>query len=390
VAYCNSHFNFSVKEKIMSTDSFSTTTDWLAFQKKYWETFSSLIPSNLSPKESESPPFDFSKNPWANVLDSWWKNASPTATPSVQDFFTQLIDQSKSYFQMAEQLNSAFQTASTFNQSVSQWQEALKSMMTGMKDTFSSVLPEGEKTLHNWMGVGELPLDHWQRIASSLSFIPGDFFQDINTMDPLRMKNAIQGHLDQFISAPAVGHMRERQSLYQELYRLSTNYQTALQAFIQFQNKIGLKSIEQFQGCFSNLEAKGLQLDSMRSVYDLWVDCCEEVYSESVTTNEYVEIHGNLINALMALKQHSRMLVDEILEGFNMPTRQELSVLHNRSQEQWRENKKLRNELMALKEQVAALSKPEPPEKPNLPVRTTRATRTAKNTEKTVTQAEQK
>jgi class III poly(R)-hydroxyalkanoic acid synthase PhaE subunit len=377
----------------MSTDSFSTATDWLSFQKKYWETFSSLIPSNLSPKESESTPFDFSKNPWVSVLDSWWKNTSPTATPSVQDFFTQFIDQSKSYFQMAEQLNSAFQSASTFNQAVSQWQEAIKGMMTGMKGTFSSVLPEGQKTLPNWMGIGELPLDHWQRIASSLSFIPGDFFQDINTMDPLRMKNAIQGHLDQFISAPAVGHMRERQTLYQELYRLSTNYQTALQAFIQFQNKIGLKSIERFQSCFSNLEAKGQQLDSMRSVYDLWVDCCEEVYGESVITDEYVEIHGNLINAQMALKQHSRMLVDEILEGFNMPTRQELSALHNRSQEQWRENKKLRNELTALKEQVAALSKPEPPappEKPNLPVRATRAPRVAKNTEKAVTQAEQK
>jgi class III poly(R)-hydroxyalkanoic acid synthase PhaE subunit len=368
----------------MSTDPFSIANDWLSFQKKYWEALSSLNPNNTPPKESTQQPFDFIKNPWSDALDSWWKNALPTATPSAQDFFSQLIDQSKSYFQMAEQLNSAFQTASTVNQSVSQWQEAIKGMLTGMKETFSSVSPDGQQAWHNWMGIGELPVDHWQRMASSLSFMPGDFLQGINTLDPMRMKDAIQAHLDQFISAPGVGHMRERQSLYQELYRLGTNYQTALQASLQFQNEIGLKSIDRFQSCFSNLEEKGQQLDSMRSVYDLWVDCCEEVYAESVITDEYVEIHGNLINALMALKQHSRMLVDEVLEGFNMPTRQELNALHDRSHEQWRENKKLRNELEALREQVAAINKPEPAAKSETPARTTRTPPAAKRTEKTV------
>jgi class III poly(R)-hydroxyalkanoic acid synthase PhaE subunit len=376
----------------MSTDPFSIANDWLSFQKKYWEALSSLNPNNTPPKESTQQPFDFIKNPWSDALDSWWKNALPTATPSVQDFVTQLVDQSKSYFQMAEQLNGAFQTASIVNQSVSQWQEALKGMLTGMKETFSSVSPDGQQALHNWMGIGELPLDHWQRLASSLSFMPGDFLQGINTLDPMHMKDAIQAHLDQFISAPGVGHMRERQSLYQELYRLGTNYQSALQASLQFQNEIGLKSIDRFQSSFSSLEEKGLQLDSMRSVYDLWVDCCEEVYAESVITDEYVEIHGNLINALMALKQHSRMLVDEVLEGFNMPTRQELNALHDRSHEQWRENRKLRNELEALREQVAAISKPEPAAaKSKMSPRTTRTSPpAAKSTEKTSIQPDRK
>ncbi|CAA9891264.1 putative Poly(3-hydroxyalkanoate) polymerase subunit PhaE [Candidatus Methylobacter favarea] len=373
----------------MSTDPFSIVNDWLTFQKKYWETFSSLNPNDTSPKEFPQQSFDFIKNPWSDALDSWWKNASPTATPSVQDFFTQLIDQSKSYFQMAEQMNSAFQAASTVNQSVSQWQEAITGMLTGMKETFS-VSPDAQKSLHNWMGIGGMPLDHWQRMASTLSFMPGDFFQDINTLDPLHMKDAIQGHLDRFISAPAVGHMRERQFLYQELYRLGNNYQTALQASLQFQNKMGLKSIERFQSCFKNMEEKGLQLESMRSVYDLWVDCCEEVYAESVTTDEYVEIHGNLINALMALKQHTRLLVDEVLESFNMPTRRELNALHDRSHEQWRENKKLRNELAALKEQVAAISKPEPAVKSKTPARTPPAAPVPKRTEKATRPADRK
>jgi class III poly(R)-hydroxyalkanoic acid synthase PhaE subunit len=373
----------------MSTDSFSTANDWLSFQKKYWEALSSLNPNNTSQKESTQQPFDFIKNPWSDALDSWGKNALPTASPSDQDFFSQIIDQSKSYFQMAEHLNSAFQTVSTVNQSASQWQEAINGMLTGMKEAFSFSSPDGQKTIHNWMGVGELPLDHWQRIASSLSFMPGDFLQGLNTIDPMRMKDSIQTHLDQFISAPGVGHMRERQWLYQELYRLGVNYQTALQAYIQFQNQIGLKSIDRFKSSFSNLEKKDIQLDSMRSVYDLWVDCCEEVYAESVITDEYVKINGNLINALMALKQHSRMLVDEVLEGFNMPTRQELNTLHDRSHDQWRENKKLRNELTVLKEQVAAISKPEPA-KSKTPASTTRTTPVAKSTEKTATQSDRK
>ncbi|MDD5579021.1 MAG: class III poly(R)-hydroxyalkanoic acid synthase subunit PhaE [Methylobacter sp.] len=376
----------------MSTDSFSIVNDWLSFQKKYWETLSSFNPVNSSQKESTQQPFNFIENPWSDALQNWWKKALPAATPSVQDFFSQLMDQTKFYLQAAEHMNSAFQTASTLGHTGSQWQEAINKMLTGMKETFSIVSPDGQKTLHNWMGIGELPLENWQRIVSSLSVMPGDFFQGLNTPDSMRMKDKVQAHLDQFMSAPGLGHMRERQWLYQELYRLGVNYQTAFQEYTQFQNGLGLKSIDRFQSTFSNLEKKGMHLDSMRSVYDLWVDCCEEVYAESAVTDEYVALRGSLINALMALKLHSRTMVDEVLEGLNMPTKRELNTLHQRAHEQWRENKKMRNELASLKEQIAAISKPEPatPAKSKTPDRTMRAAPTAKNSEKNTKQADQK
>ena len=342
----------------MSKDAFSMANDWLSFQQKYLQALGSLTTENNTQNSNAQNPFDFSSNPWSDALQHWWNSTSNNTPPPMQDFFTHIVDQGKSYFHMAEHLSNVMPSSSTSKQAENAWHEALHNTLNTMQEAFSPTSQAGPEAVRNWMGVGELPWEHWQRIFSSMSFMPGDSLQDINTMDPTRMNETIRGHLDQFASVPGVGHMRERQGQYQELYRLWSNYHAALLEYIQQHQTIGVKSVERMQSSFSHLEKEGKQLDSIRSIYDLWVDCCEEVYAESVNTDEYVEIHGNIVNALMALKRHSRMMLDEVLDTLNMPTRKEMNTLHNRFHQEWRENKKLRAELEVVKEQLAAISKP--------------------------------
>jgi hypothetical protein len=85
------------------------------------------------------------------------------------------------------------------------------------------------------------------------------------------------------------------------------------------------------------------------------VQSCEEVYADQVRTPRYAQLHGRLVNALMALKRHQGMMVDEALGAMNMPTRAELRTLQDRVQEDRRENKRLRLELEALAEKVEKL-----------------------------------
>ena len=71
---------------------------------------------------------------------------------------------------------------------------------------------------------------------------------------------------------------------------------------------------------------------------------------------DYARIHGQLVNAQMALKQRMSIMVDETLGGMNMPTRVELRTLQDRVQQSRRENKALRKEMHALQMRVATLT----------------------------------
>jgi regulator of replication initiation timing len=116
-----------------------------------------------------------------------------------------------------------------------------------------------------------------------------------------------------------------------------------------------MKSVDRMRSLVQSRLESGKPIDSARALYDNWVECCEGVYAEEVSTPEYARIHGELINAQMALKKRMSVMVDESLGAMNMPTRGELRTLQMRLQETRRENKHLRQELEAIKRRIANL-----------------------------------
>ena len=90
-------------------------------------------------------------------------------------------------------------------------------------------------------------------------------------------------------------------------------------------------------------------MTSLREFYNIWVDACEEVYGEYAMSGEYSEMYGEMVNALMQVKRHSSLLVDEMLESMNMPTHREINTLHQRLHEMRREYRALRDEIEQLR-----------------------------------------
>jgi class III poly(R)-hydroxyalkanoic acid synthase PhaE subunit len=115
---------------------------------------------------------------------------------------------------------------------------------------------------------------------------------------------------------------------------------------------MGVGSVERLQWLVKEAEQKKKTIGSARELYDMWVQCCEAEYADRVMTDEYTELHGRLVNALMRVKQRMSFIVDEYLGAMNMPTRRELRTLQDRVQEARRETKRLRSELDALKRQI--------------------------------------
>jgi class III poly(R)-hydroxyalkanoic acid synthase PhaE subunit len=310
--------------------------DWTKIQQQYWENLTEMSRKLMGPGVA-------TKSPWEGAMDHWWQTISPAAPDPAQEFMAKMLNQGKTYFRMAEQFAGSLQSSSP----AADWQEALNKVFSDMQAAFAGGVTGLDTDMpHKMMAFWEMPLDNWQRMASSLSLMPGD-----------ALRNMPHGaDFERILSAPGLGYTREEQRQQKETVRKLMDYQRALQDYTQFFSNLGSKSVERMRKNTLQLGEKDKSIDSARALYDLWVTSCEEVYGEQVMTPEYAEIHGRLVNALMALKQQMSQMVDENLGAMNMPTRAEIRTLQDRLQETRRENKRLRRDLEDLQEKVENLA----------------------------------
>jgi class III poly(R)-hydroxyalkanoic acid synthase PhaE subunit len=292
-------------------------------------------------------------NPWTAALEQWWNATQPNTPPPVQDFYTRLLEQGKVYMQMANGLNAALQQVSAAGESSAQWQESIASTISGLQEALGAPRLNRQGAANSAVAFWELPLNTWQRAVSSSSILPGDFLQHVNLLGGSQVRDEIQGRVDQLLSTPAIGYMRENQEQTQILIKLIMNYQQALQDYAATYGEIGVKCVDVLQQHVQQRVADGNPVRSLRELYDLWVDSCEEAYVEYVSTDDYREIYGRLVNSLMAVKRHGTMMVDEALGALNMPTRAEVDTLHRRLQETRRAEKALRAEVESLHQACA-------------------------------------
>lgn len=313
------------------------TEDWLETQRKYWEQWTDLSRKSLGVDIPAT-------NAWEGAMDHWWQALSPATPDLAKDFMGKMMEQGKMFFRMADTFTrdlGGAQDAGTDG-----WQ-AVSHTLADIQKAFTGSYDSSDESLHKMLAFWELPYDNWQRMMSSLSPVPGDMLRNMP-------HDQVKEGVHRFLSAPGLGYTREEQSQYQDLIRKTLDYQRALQDYMNFFSHIGVKSADRMRQALQGLAAEDKTIDSARTLYDIWVGCCEDVYAEEVQTTEYARVHGQLINAQMAVKQRMSVIVDEALGTMNMPTRSELRTLQDRLQETRRETKALRHELSTLKKRMAA------------------------------------
>jgi class III poly(R)-hydroxyalkanoic acid synthase PhaE subunit len=333
--------------------------NWLKLQREYWDSLADmsrramtgLQPTDGGPSSDSTGSGAFNPwgmGPWQTAMEQWWRALIPGAAGPAQDFMQRLMDQGKVYFNMVEQFSGGKDGTDAMRNGWDMLNKTLNDMQKGFGSLAAGQLP-GDDTMRRMMGFWEMPVDTWQRMMSSLSpMMPGDLLRNMP-------HDAARDNLDRVLSAPGLGYMREEQSQYQDLIRRSMDYQRALQEYTAFYGQLGVKAVERMREFLTEQTRSGKPIESVRFLYDNWVGCCEAVYEEEVATDEYSRIHGELVNALMALKKRMSIMVDENLGAMNMPTRSELRTLQDRLQETRRENKQLRQEINQIKRRVASL-----------------------------------
>jgi polyhydroxyalkanoate synthase subunit PhaE len=147
---------------------------------------------------------------------------------------------------------------------------------------------------------------------------------------------------------PAFGLTREMQLDQQALaaainqyVQISTRYQTLLQ-------QVNTKGIARLQEMLGQRAEPDKQLDSMKALYDLWVDAMEEAYSEMALSDEYRDVFGAMVNAQMQVRKLQQQQTEQMCRELGIPTRSEVHSLGQRVQQ-------LRRDMQARRHQESQL-----------------------------------
>jgi polyhydroxyalkanoate synthase subunit PhaE len=145
---------------------------------------------------------------------------------------------------------------------------------------------------------------------------------------------------------PAFGLTREMQkdqqallAAVQEYMQVSARYQALLQ-------QVNTQGIARLQEMLGQHAEPGTQVNSMKGLYDMWVDAMEEAYAKMALTDEYRDAFGAMVNAQMQVRKLQQQQTEQMCRELGIPTRSDVEGLGQRVQQ-------LRRELQASRQREA-------------------------------------
>lgn len=162
---------------------------------------------------------------------------------------------------------------------------------------------------------------------------------------------------------PAFGLQREQLMQQQEL---SAAIQAALEANARYQTLIqhaNTQGLERLQAVLAQRDAASAPIDSMKALYDLWVDSAEDAYAEVALSDDFRAAYGEMVNSQMRVRQLQQKQTSQWCRELGMPTREEVASLGERLQQVRRELRKqqgsadIAGEMLALRREVVALKR---------------------------------
>ncbi|HEX3895998.1 MAG TPA: class III poly(R)-hydroxyalkanoic acid synthase subunit PhaE [Rudaea sp.] len=319
--------------------------DWQALQQQYWTAWSDATRGVVQPPTMNTP--------WQDGLEQWSKLFGNSGKQT--ETADRLISSAKNYVALMQSLLGAAAGKMPQGFAVPNWTDALRTgfNMPGMDATFRNN-PFG-KIFGDMRGPG----------LQGFGQLPPNFAPFLDQMK----KEGLS-----WLHAPAFGFARERQEHYQKMAASFVEFQDALGRYNGLMLKSSQRSFEIFEGKLGEHDEPGRQIDSMRALYDVWVDAAEEAYAEIALSDEFRKVYGDVVNSQMRVRQAIQQEVERMSTDFGMPTRSELNSVHKRlhdlrreirngrSAESSKEIDELREEVRELKRAMAMREKaPAPP-----------------------------
>lgn len=164
----------------------------------------------------------------------------------------------------------------------------------------------------------------------------------------------MSGEMKSMLGLPAFGFTRERQVWTQSLAKAWMEYQESMSAYNALMLKASQDAFVRFEGKVKALDKSGTKVESLRALYDLWVDAQEDAYADIALGAEFRAAYGELVNRQMRVRKLVQDEIERIGTQFGMPTRTELNSVHQRLAESRRQVRSLEERLEALESALAA------------------------------------
>lgn len=192
-------------------------------------------------------------------------------------------------------------------------------------DQPASALRMGEELLNIWRGV-------WTTADSA-------------------QNSAAKGFSDLFAKLPPIGLAREQVAVWQELASIQAECQQLGQQLREVWVDVQRKALELLDERVRQRREQQEPVSSYRQLYDLWVECAEQIFAKVAHSDAYSKLQAELGNATIRLKARQQKVLEYALKQFDLPTRSELNSVHLQLRQ-------LKQKLAALEQRAAAAATP--------------------------------
>ncbi|KRE93747.1 hypothetical protein ASG87_18095 [Frateuria sp. Soil773] len=242
--------------------------------------------------------------------------AAPRA-PSVDEALGRSLSGFRSYL---EWLQSA--AGSGLGQEGGDWQQQLRKLFAGMQSPLAQAFAGIDSA--SVQGLGQ-QWQQWLQAAQPFGFAD--------------LRNLLQ--------APAFGYTREQQEQQQALQRAILDHLEASRRYQDLMLRAQVQGAERLQQKLAQRADQDASPESLKALYDLWIDAAEEAYAEIALSDEFRQVYGAQVNTQMRVRQLQKEQLEQVCRQLGMPAASEVASLGQRLQE-------LRREVRELKRQLAA------------------------------------
>lgn len=302
--------------------------DFAKAQRGYWELWTKLTQQTLN---SDPAAAQAAMGTWAQGYDRWWSGLGKALPANDHaDALNSMFQQGQLFLRMSEGYTRFMSAYSKQADASADWQRQL----TDGFDRFKSFLAAGDTqqwgdVSKNLMGFSQMPIDSWMQSMAGLFKASTELASAVR-QELTPVTAPMEREASRLLAMPAVGYGRESQEQMQKAIQLNLDHQQSAQKFGMAISRVTAESMDLMLQRLIEKGQKGETITSLRALYDLWVDCSEDVFGRFAMTEEFSLLYGEFVNSMMSLRRHVQQMADDALGQMNLPTRRELTTQSER------------------------------------------------------------
>lgn len=155
------------------------------------------------------------------------------------------------------------------------------------------------------------------------------------------------GWSDMLNRTPPLGLFREQTEAWRAVAAAQADCQRLEQEFAAVMRRVQADALNLLEQRIQGRHEQGSPVQGFRELYDLWVECSEEVFRTVAHSPAYGHLQGEIGNATIRLRARIQKVIEQGLRQFDLPTRSEINSVHQQLRQ-------LRQQLGELQQTAAA------------------------------------